>query len=314
MADLNALLDQIPVGDIAKQLGIDEDVAEAAVKQVLPGLVGGLAANAKRDDKSAETLEQRAQAPQQGDRQVRQGRRHRRRREDRPQCLRGERGQGRRQARRRQHQERRDRRPHQAGPADRRPDRAVVARQPVPRRQGRDGGPGRGARRKRRRAEASATCSAGCSRARRARRSRATCSAACWVPARSNTSQHCEARGRVDPAPAFALLADRRPEARGRASAAPASFASVASAAVSVRSAARKRSASVIDLLPSGTPGPAVVVDEPRVLEQLARALDDRVQHIAGRDVDGHDERQVLRRGGQGSDRASRRSRSHRAR
>ena len=56
MADLNALLDLIPVGDIAKQLGIDEDVAEAAVKQVLPGLVGGLAANAKRDDKSAEML------------------------------------------------------------------------------------------------------------------------------------------------------------------------------------------------------------------------------------------------------------------
>ena len=56
MADLNALLDQIPVGDIAKQLGIDEDTAEAAVKQVLPGLVGGLAANAKRDEKSAEML------------------------------------------------------------------------------------------------------------------------------------------------------------------------------------------------------------------------------------------------------------------
>ena len=56
MADLNALLAQIPVGDIAKQLGIDEDTAEAAVKQVLPGLVGGLAANAKRDDKSAEML------------------------------------------------------------------------------------------------------------------------------------------------------------------------------------------------------------------------------------------------------------------
>lgn len=56
MADLNALLDLIPVGDIAKQLGIDENVANAAVKQVLPGLVGGLAANAKRDDKSAEAL------------------------------------------------------------------------------------------------------------------------------------------------------------------------------------------------------------------------------------------------------------------
>ena len=55
MADLNALLDQIPVGDIAKQLGIDEDVAKAAVKQVLPGLVGGLAANAN-DAKGQETL------------------------------------------------------------------------------------------------------------------------------------------------------------------------------------------------------------------------------------------------------------------
>jgi hypothetical protein len=55
MADLNALLDQIPVGDIADQLGIDEDVAKAAVKQVLPGLVGGLAANAN-DEKGQTTL------------------------------------------------------------------------------------------------------------------------------------------------------------------------------------------------------------------------------------------------------------------
>jgi hypothetical protein len=56
MADLNALLDQIPVGDIAKKLGIDESVAEAAVKQVLPGLVSGLAANAK-DPKGAASIE-----------------------------------------------------------------------------------------------------------------------------------------------------------------------------------------------------------------------------------------------------------------
>ena len=55
MADLNALLDLIPVGDIAKQLGIDEDTAQAAVKQVLPGLVGGLAANAN-DAKGQTTL------------------------------------------------------------------------------------------------------------------------------------------------------------------------------------------------------------------------------------------------------------------
>ncbi|HEV7743251.1 MAG TPA: DUF937 domain-containing protein [Pseudolysinimonas sp.] len=55
MADLNALLDQIPVDDIARQLGIDEDVARAAVQQVLPGLVGGLAANAN-DAKGQTTL------------------------------------------------------------------------------------------------------------------------------------------------------------------------------------------------------------------------------------------------------------------
>jgi hypothetical protein len=47
MADLSALLKQIPVGDIAKQLGIDESVAEAAVQQIVPGLVAGLAANAE---------------------------------------------------------------------------------------------------------------------------------------------------------------------------------------------------------------------------------------------------------------------------
>ena len=44
MADLSSLLKQIPVDDIAKQLGIDESVAEAAVQQIVPGLVAGLAA------------------------------------------------------------------------------------------------------------------------------------------------------------------------------------------------------------------------------------------------------------------------------
>lgn len=47
MADLSALLKQIPIGDIATQLGIDESVAEAAVQQIVPGLVAGLAANAE---------------------------------------------------------------------------------------------------------------------------------------------------------------------------------------------------------------------------------------------------------------------------
>jgi len=55
MAQFDDLLAQIPIGDIAKQLGIDEDVAEDAVKQVLPGLVGGLKANA--DEGGAASLE-----------------------------------------------------------------------------------------------------------------------------------------------------------------------------------------------------------------------------------------------------------------
>ena len=68
MADLDALLDAIPVGDIAKQLGISDDVAEAAVKQVLPGLVGGLAANAQRDEKSQ--TNDTGQSDEQDDRQI----------------------------------------------------------------------------------------------------------------------------------------------------------------------------------------------------------------------------------------------------
>jgi hypothetical protein len=55
MADLSELLKQIPIDDIAKQLGIDESVAEAAVQQIVPGLVAGLAANAE-DPKGAASL------------------------------------------------------------------------------------------------------------------------------------------------------------------------------------------------------------------------------------------------------------------
>jgi hypothetical protein len=53
MTDLNAVLAMVPVADIASRLGIPEDVASAAVKQVLPGLVGGLAANASSAEGSA---------------------------------------------------------------------------------------------------------------------------------------------------------------------------------------------------------------------------------------------------------------------
>jgi len=56
MSDFDGLLDLIPVGDIAKQLGIPEDVAEAAVKQAIPAIIGGMAANAKDSD-GAKSLE-----------------------------------------------------------------------------------------------------------------------------------------------------------------------------------------------------------------------------------------------------------------
>ena len=47
MAELDGLLNVIPIGDIAKQLGIDENVAKAAVSQVVPVIVAGMAANAQ---------------------------------------------------------------------------------------------------------------------------------------------------------------------------------------------------------------------------------------------------------------------------
>jgi hypothetical protein len=56
MADLDALLDLIPIDDIAKQLGIPEGVAEDAVKAVVPAIIGGMAANSK-DSGGAKSLE-----------------------------------------------------------------------------------------------------------------------------------------------------------------------------------------------------------------------------------------------------------------
>lgn len=56
MADLSGLIDLIPVGDIAKQLGIPEEVAESAVKSAIPAIISGMAANAK-DSAGAKSLE-----------------------------------------------------------------------------------------------------------------------------------------------------------------------------------------------------------------------------------------------------------------
>lgn len=49
MTDLNALLRAIPIGDIARQVGVDEATAREAVRQALPALVGGMAQNAKNE-------------------------------------------------------------------------------------------------------------------------------------------------------------------------------------------------------------------------------------------------------------------------
>lgn len=48
--DLDVLLAQIPVDDIAKKLGVDEGTALSAVKQALPGLLGGMAVNANSSE------------------------------------------------------------------------------------------------------------------------------------------------------------------------------------------------------------------------------------------------------------------------
>jgi hypothetical protein len=55
MAELDGLLSAIPIGDIAKQLGIDESVAKAAVGAAVPVIVAGMAANAE-DQGGAKSL------------------------------------------------------------------------------------------------------------------------------------------------------------------------------------------------------------------------------------------------------------------
>lgn len=44
--NLDSLLGQVPIADIATQFGVDERTAKAAVSQALPGLLGGMAVNA----------------------------------------------------------------------------------------------------------------------------------------------------------------------------------------------------------------------------------------------------------------------------
>ena len=56
MSDLDGLINLIPIGDIAKKLGIDESTARAAVAVAVPAIVGGMAANAQ-DANGAKSLE-----------------------------------------------------------------------------------------------------------------------------------------------------------------------------------------------------------------------------------------------------------------
>ena len=56
MASLDELMRQIPMGDVAARLGVDEPTARAAVEQALPALVSGMEANAK-DPGGAASLE-----------------------------------------------------------------------------------------------------------------------------------------------------------------------------------------------------------------------------------------------------------------
>jgi hypothetical protein len=45
--DINELLSQIPMSQLAQQLGVDEQTAEQATRQALPALLGGMQANAQ---------------------------------------------------------------------------------------------------------------------------------------------------------------------------------------------------------------------------------------------------------------------------
>ena len=50
MAELDGLLEMIPIGEIAKKLGINEKEAKSAVTTVLPTIVAGLQSNASDKD------------------------------------------------------------------------------------------------------------------------------------------------------------------------------------------------------------------------------------------------------------------------
>jgi hypothetical protein len=57
MADLDELFNQIPTQEIAAKLGADEGEVNAAIKTLVPALVGGIQHNVAADDIDSSTLE-----------------------------------------------------------------------------------------------------------------------------------------------------------------------------------------------------------------------------------------------------------------
>jgi len=53
MAELDGLIDMIPIGDVAAKLGISEKEARSAVQTALPAIVAGLSANASSAEGAA---------------------------------------------------------------------------------------------------------------------------------------------------------------------------------------------------------------------------------------------------------------------
>jgi hypothetical protein len=57
MSSIDELVAEIPISQLASQLGVDEKEAEQAVRQALPALVGGMAANAQDPSGAASLAE-----------------------------------------------------------------------------------------------------------------------------------------------------------------------------------------------------------------------------------------------------------------
>lgn len=57
MSAVDDIMSQIPLGQLASQLGTDEQTAESAARSALPALLGGIEANAQDPDRAASLTE-----------------------------------------------------------------------------------------------------------------------------------------------------------------------------------------------------------------------------------------------------------------